>query len=80
MDAIRLAVSAPRSLGRAVGRNRARRRLREAFRLAIRDLAGGEGRDLVVTARAPIRTVPFAELRNAVSSALAALPAGTKTR
>jgi ribonuclease P protein component len=78
LDAIRLAVSAPRSLGRAVGRNRARRRLREAFRLAIRDLPDGEGRDLVVTARAPIRTAPFAELRTAVSSALAALRARTR--
>jgi ribonuclease P protein component len=67
---IRIAVSAPRSLGRAVHRNRARRRVREAFRTAIRDLDSTAGCDLVVVARPPVAATNAADLRAAVASAL----------
>jgi ribonuclease P protein component len=69
----RLAVVAPRTLGRAVARNRARRRVREAFRRAIADAApiaapNATGRtvsglDLLVTARAEAGTAAFESLR-----------------
>lgn len=70
LDAIRIAVAAPRSLGRAVARNRSRRRLREAFRAAIRDLASGPGCDVVIVARPPTASAPFADLRTAAAVAL----------
>jgi len=70
LDEVRVAVAAPRSLGRAVARNRSRRRLREAFRAAIVDLPSGPGCDLVIVARPPTGTAPFAELRKAAAGAL----------
>lgn len=70
---IRVAVAAPRSLGRAVARNRSRRRLREAFRFAIRDLAHGPGCDVVIVARSPTASAPFADLRKAAATALDSL-------
>jgi ribonuclease P protein component len=73
LDAIRIAVAAPRSLGRAVARNRSRRRLREAFRAAINDLARGAGCDIVIVARAPIASAAFADLRKAAATALDSL-------
>jgi ribonuclease P protein component len=73
LDAIRVAVAAPRSLGRAVARNRSRRRLREAFRAAIREVASGPGYDLVIVARAPTSSAPFGDLRAAASASLASL-------
>jgi ribonuclease P protein component len=73
LDVIRIAVAAPRSLGRAVARNRSRRRLREAFRSAIGDLPRGPGCDVVIVARPPTATAPFAELRRAVAGALESL-------
>lgn len=75
LDAIRVAVAAPRSLGRAVARNRSRRRLREAFRGAIRDLAQGPGCDLVIVARPPTASAPFADLRTAAATAIGSLAA-----
>jgi ribonuclease P protein component len=72
LDAIRIAVAAPRSLGRAVARNRSRRRLREAFRAEI-NLAGGAGCDIVIVARAPIASAAFADLRKAAAAALDSL-------
>jgi len=69
----RLAVAAPRSLGRAVARNRSRRRLREAFRVAIGDLQRGPGRDLVIVARSRVASTAFADLRTAASRALESL-------
>ncbi len=73
LDVIRVAVAAPRSLGRAVARNRCRRRLREAFRMAIRDLARGPGCDVVIVARAQTASAPFADLRKAAATALDSL-------
>jgi ribonuclease P protein component len=73
LDAIRVAVAAPRSLGRAVARNRSRRRLREAFRAAIRDLPNRAGCDLVIVARPPIASAPFADLRAGAAAALGSL-------
>ncbi|TMF74573.1 MAG: ribonuclease P protein component [Chloroflexi bacterium] len=73
LGVIRVAVAAPRSLGRAVARNRSRRRLREAFRGAIRDLARGPGCDLVIVARPQIASAAFGDIREAASGALAAL-------
>jgi len=55
----RLAVTAPRAVGRAVVRNRARRRVREAFRRAIASGAPTTGLDLLVTARAEAATAQF---------------------
>ncbi|TME63860.1 MAG: membrane protein insertion efficiency factor YidD [Chloroflexi bacterium] len=59
MSAMRLAVTAPTSLGRAVTRNRARRRVREALRVEIGRLTGAAGHDLVVVARAPAADSPM---------------------
>jgi ribonuclease P protein component len=73
LDAIRLAVRAPRSLGRAVVRNRSRRRLREAFRLSIRDLENAPGSDLVIVARDRTGSAAFADLRKAAAAALGSL-------
>jgi len=70
---IRVAVAAPRSLGRAVARNRSRRRLREAFRAAIGDLKLGAGYDAVIVARPQIASTAFADLRTAASAALESL-------
>jgi ribonuclease P protein component len=70
---IRVAVAAPRSLGRAVARNRARRRLREAFRAAIRDLEQGPGCDVLIMARPQSATAAFGDLRTAAATALESL-------
>ena len=71
LGAVRMAVSTPRSLGRAVARNRSRRRLREAFRAAARALDSSAGCDLVVVARAPASSAAYADIRAAAVSALA---------
>ena len=73
---MRLAVTAPTSLGRAVTLNRARRRVREALRVEIGQLTGAAGHDLVVVARAPAAEAPYPALRAAVRAALAALGRG----
>jgi ribonuclease P protein component len=73
LDVIRIAVAAPRSLGRAVARNRSRRRLREAFRSAITGLASGPGYDLVVVTRSHVASAPFGDLRTQAAVALASL-------
>ena len=79
LDVVRLAVAAPRSLGRAVARNRSRRRLREAFRVAIADLAGGPGCDIVIVVRPQVAAVPFADVRAAAGAALASLAQRVRT-
>jgi ribonuclease P protein component len=71
--AMRLAVSAPRAVGRAVARNRARRRVREAFRTVIQGLEQKAGCDLVVIARPSVAAVPHADLREAAAAALATI-------
>jgi ribonuclease P protein component len=76
---VRLAVAAPRSLGRAVARNRSRRRLREAFRAAIADLARGPGCDIVIVARPQVAGVPFADVRAAAGATLASLAQRVRT-
>ena len=73
LNVIRMAVAAPRSLGRAVARNRSRRRLREAFRAEIGDLASGPGCDMVIVARPHTASAAFADLRKAASAALGSL-------
>jgi ribonuclease P protein component len=73
LDVIRIAVAAPRALGRAVARNRSRRRLREAFRAAIGELASGPGCDVVIVARPAIASAPFGDLRIAAAAALGSL-------
>jgi ribonuclease P protein component len=73
LEVIRIAVAAPRSLGRAVARNRSRRRLREAFRAEIRDLARGRGLDIVIVARPHTGAAAFADLRNAAAAAVGSL-------
>ena len=70
---IRIAVAAPRSLGRAVARNRSRRRLREAFRIAIGNLQRGPGCDVVIVARSRIASATFADLREAAAGAIGSL-------
>jgi ribonuclease P protein component len=73
LDVIRVAVTAPRSLGRAVARNRSRRRLREAFRAAIRELPDGAGCDVLIVARPQLASADFADLRKAATTALGSL-------
>jgi ribonuclease P protein component len=73
LNVIRVAISAPRSLGHAVARNRMRRRLREAFRTAIADLGPGVGVDIVIVARPETASAAFAELRSAAAGALGIL-------
>ena len=73
MDSIRLAVSTPRSLGRAVVRNRARRRMREALRLAIAETVDCPGQDLVLVLRAPVASASHDSVREAAAAAVAAL-------
>ena len=75
LGVMRLAVSAPRSLGTAVVRNRSRRRLREAFRIAVKGSPGAAGRDLLVTARGDLASASPAALREAVAGVLASLGA-----
>jgi ribonuclease P protein component len=79
LEVIRLAVAAPRSLGRAVARNRSRRRLREAFRVAITGLERGLGYDVVIVTRPNVAAAPFADLRTAASTALSSLARRART-
>lgn len=70
LEAMRIAVSSPRSVGGAVTRNRARRRVREAFTAEIRELTRYAGHDLLVVARAPAIDAPYAAVRAAARAAL----------
>ena len=80
LTTMRLAVSAPRSIGRGVARNRARRRVREAFRTVIRDLEQRAGCDLIIVARPPVGSAPHAKLREAAAAALATVAARSSER
>ena len=65
----RVGFTATKKLGNAVVRNRLKRRLREIARLGLRGQAKA-GFDYVLIARAPTRTLSFAELQNDLNSAL----------
>jgi ribonuclease P protein component len=67
---MRLAVSAPRTVGISTIRNRARRRVREAFRQACAAAAVTPALDIVVTVRRDAIAVDFSALRAAAGAAL----------
>ncbi|MEP6693036.1 MAG: ribonuclease P protein component [Chloroflexota bacterium] len=69
LNVIRLAVSAPRTVGIATIRNRARRRVREAFRQACAT-ATAHGQDIVITVRRDAIAADFTALRAAAEAAL----------
>jgi len=70
LSVMRLAVSAPRTVGISTIRNRARRRVREAFRQACAAVDATLAQDIVVTVRREALTADFAELRAAAAAAL----------
>lgn len=70
LNVMRLAVSAPRTVGISTIRNRARRRVREAFRLACEAAAATTGQDIVVTVRREALAADFSALRAAAAAAL----------
>ena len=70
LNVVRLAVSAPRTVGISTIRNRARRRVREAFRQACAAADGTGGQDVVVIVRRDALTADFPALRAAASAAL----------
>jgi len=67
-DAIRIGISASRSLGGAVKRNRAKRLLREVMRPLLPTVAAGW--DIILIARSPLQTAKFQEIQAAVQSLL----------
>jgi len=67
---MRLAVSAPRTVGISTVRNRARRRVREAFRLACEAAGSATAQDIVVTVRREATSADFSALRAAAAAAL----------
>jgi ribonuclease P protein component len=69
MGVMRLAVSAPRTVGISTIRNRARRRVREAFRQACAAI-DQTGLDVVVTVRREALSTDFGALRSAAAAAL----------
>ena len=77
LSVMRLAVSAPRTVGISTVRNRARRRVREAFRQACAAADAGSGQDIVVIVRRDALAADFAALRAAASAALASQRAST---
>ncbi len=70
LNVMRLAVSAPRTVGISTIRNRARRRVREAFRLACEAAEATTGQDIVVTVRREAIVADFSALRAAAVAAL----------
>jgi ribonuclease P protein component len=66
----RLAVVAPRTLGRAVNRNRARRRVREAFQIALTRRTSEDALDILVSARPEALHTEFIALRDDAASVL----------
>jgi ribonuclease P protein component len=70
LSVMRLAVSAPRTVGISTVRNRARRRVREAFRQACAALGDARAQDIVVTVRREAILADFSALRAAADAAL----------
>ena len=70
LSVMRLAVSAPRTVGISTIRNRARRRVREAFRLACESADAMPAQDIVVTVRREAISADFSALRAAAVAAL----------
>lgn len=70
LSVMRLAVSAPRTVGISTLRNRARRRVREAFRQACAAVDATEAQDIVVTVRREALAADFSALRAAAAAAL----------
>lgn len=70
LNVMRLAVSAPRTVGISTIRNRARRRVREAFRQACAAADRATAQDIVVIVRRDALTADFASLRTAASAAI----------
>jgi ribonuclease P protein component len=77
LNVMRIAVSAPRTVGISTIRNRARRRVREAFRQACAAMDGVPGQDVVVIVRRDALAADFSALRTAASEALASQRART---
>jgi ribonuclease P protein component len=75
---MRLAVSAPRTVGISTIRNRARRRVREAFRQACATIDDKAAQDVVVTVRREAIAADFAALRTAAAAALVPLRRSTE--
>lgn len=71
LSVVRLAVSAPRTVGISTIRNRARRRVREAFRQALAAAEGMAGQDIVVIVRPEAISAGFPALLAAARAALA---------
>ena len=67
---VRIAVTAPRTLGSSVARNRMRRRVREAFRRALAATRPLPAMDIIVTARPEAATADFRTLEAEAASVL----------
>ena len=78
LSVMRLAVSAPRTVGIATIRNRARRRVREAFRLACAAVDNAPALDIVVTVRRDAIAADFSTLRAAAAAALGGTPQSSR--
>jgi ribonuclease P protein component len=70
LSVMRLAVSAPRTVGISTIRNRARRRVREAFRQACAAADTTPAQDIVVSVRREAISADFSALRAAAQAAL----------
>jgi ribonuclease P protein component len=70
LSVMRIAVSAPRTVGISTIRNRARRRVREAFRQAAAAADATAAQDVVVMVRREAITADFSALRAAAQAAL----------
>jgi ribonuclease P protein component len=77
LNVMRIAVSAPRTVGISTIRNRARRRVREAFRQACAAVDAVPGQDVVVIVRRDALAADFSALRAAATEALASQRART---
>jgi len=74
LSEMRLAVSAPRTVGISTIRNRARRRVREAFRQACAAADAVPAQDIVVTVRREALSADFSALRAAAAASLGTAP------